>query len=580
MKPVLLIAAVWLSLTQQPRPDGPGAAAQVGTASIAGAVRDDAGRAVPRATVTIAGAGLELAAITGDDGAFTFSDLPAGRFTIKAEKPAYPSVSYGAKRPNRPGPGVLLDAGREVTGILLTLARGAVLTGTVFDDRGQPMPGVSVMAWEVRAALGGARTLDFPSTGGVSVTTDDRGRYRVYGLPPGEYTVGTAWFYSGLAEVRVPTEAELRAAFQAIAQPGSRAAPVPAVAPTSYNYARVFFPDSLDPMLAGTVTVASNDVRDGLDIRMQFRPMAQIRGRVVGAVDGAQGGIRMTLTRRSPVQALNTTTVFPASPDGAFSTQSLAPGDYTIMAQTNPTPTSTPMWAKADVTISSADPVDVVLRVEPAVALTGRLAFEGAGPPPDPTRARITLVGTDMASFAANSGPAVVDASGAFTLGGVVPGRYRFNVNMPSASAGAPPAWTLRDVRFGGTDVTDLPVDIGAGPMGPVSITLSDQIGELTGSLTDVDGRPATDYFVIVVPADSRYWVLGSRRIVNARPDIRGRFSFRGLPAGDYRIAATTDLVPRDLQDTTSIAELMAQALPVKVLPGQTTTFDIKLNGK
>jgi hypothetical protein len=99
--------------------------------------------------------------------------------------------------------------------------------GTVFDELGKPMPGVPVMAWEVRTALSGERTLDFPTNFGEAVTTDDRGMYRIFGLAPGEYTVGTSWSYRGMnGDVRIPTDAEYREAFRAVAEPASSAASV------------------------------------------------------------------------------------------------------------------------------------------------------------------------------------------------------------------------------------------------------------------------------------------------------------------------------------------------------------------
>ncbi len=171
---------------------------------------------------------LNRRTVTDDAGRFQFADLPAGRFTITAAKAGYPETSYGARRPFRTGSGVMLAEGQRLTDIQLPLAKGAVLTGTVFDDRGQPMPGVPIMAWEVRSSLSGERTLDMPATGGEWVTSDDRGMYRVFGLPPGEYTIGTAWFFSGgEADVRVPSDAEIRAAFLAVTPDRQRAAAGP-----------------------------------------------------------------------------------------------------------------------------------------------------------------------------------------------------------------------------------------------------------------------------------------------------------------------------------------------------------------
>jgi len=206
-----------------------------GTGSLSGVVVDGENHPLRRVQVSISGdMRVNRSAITDDAGRFVFPRLPKGRFTITAAKAGYPDMSYGAKRPYRAGSGVSLAEGQAVNGLVLKLSRGAVLTGTVFDDKGQAMSGVPVMAWAVRTTLAGERTLDFAPNSGNGIITDDRGMYRVYGLPPGDFTIGTAWFYSGgSAAVRVPTEAETQAAFLAVTQTGGPATQAGAAPPAA-----------------------------------------------------------------------------------------------------------------------------------------------------------------------------------------------------------------------------------------------------------------------------------------------------------------------------------------------------------
>ena len=120
-----------------------------GTGAIAGAVIDLEKKPVRHAHVTIEGTGdirLTRTTITDDQGRFSVTDLPAGRFTVSAEKTGYPQVSYGASRPFRAGSGIFLQAGQQAQDIVLTLAPGAGLTGVVYDEHGEPLPGVPVQA--------------------------------------------------------------------------------------------------------------------------------------------------------------------------------------------------------------------------------------------------------------------------------------------------------------------------------------------------------------------------------------------------------------------------------------------------
>ena len=82
------------------------------------------------------------------------------------------------------------------------------------------------------------------------------------------------------------------------------------------------------------------------------------------------------------------------------------------------------------------------------------------------------------------------------------------------------------------------------------------------------------------MPADRAYWLPGTRRIASTRPDGKGRYVFRGLPAGDYRIAVTTDLVARDLQEVSTLEQLLPQSLPVTLATGERKSLNIKTSGQ
>ena len=64
------------------------------------------------------------------------------------------------------------------------MPRGSVVSGTVSDELGNPMPGIMVRLMRFQYAQG-VREL-VPAGGGQ---TDDRGIYRIWGLDPGEYYV-------------------------------------------------------------------------------------------------------------------------------------------------------------------------------------------------------------------------------------------------------------------------------------------------------------------------------------------------------------------------------------------------------
>jgi hypothetical protein len=93
-----------------------------GKGRISGSVKDESGAPVRRALVTLTGdMRLERSTMTDDQGLFSVGELPAGRFSVTAAKPGYPEVSHGAKRPFRPGAGILLQEGEQALDIALVL---------------------------------------------------------------------------------------------------------------------------------------------------------------------------------------------------------------------------------------------------------------------------------------------------------------------------------------------------------------------------------------------------------------------------------------------------------------------------
>src|SRR5690606_34942098 len=118
--------------------------APVGTGEISGMVIvSGTGTPVRRGRVTLSGAELRggRTTFTDDQGQFSFQLLPAGRFFVTASKPGFIDVSFGAKRPGRPGTPIQLLEGQRVEKVTIAIPRGGVITGVVVDENGEPAPG-------------------------------------------------------------------------------------------------------------------------------------------------------------------------------------------------------------------------------------------------------------------------------------------------------------------------------------------------------------------------------------------------------------------------------------------------------
>jgi hypothetical protein len=79
----LVLAICWLSVSL--------ADAQIGSGALAGSVADQAGAAVPGATVTISGVATNHSrtAVTGDDGGYVFTGLAPGEYRVRVEREGF-----------------------------------------------------------------------------------------------------------------------------------------------------------------------------------------------------------------------------------------------------------------------------------------------------------------------------------------------------------------------------------------------------------------------------------------------------------------------------------------------------------
>jgi len=594
---LLLVLSAGLGLTADQARDAGRAVVATGTGQITGTVVTSDESPVPlrRAVVTLTGdQNLRLVAVTDDAGTFVFSSLPAGRFSMSAAKGGYVPMAYGSKRPGGAGtPVVLVDAQQATVGI--ALPRGAVITGTVRDDFGRPVPEVVVSAMRYTfSAQTGQRALQAASIGSSgqlvsgylpdsfpgTAVTDDRGIYRIYGLAAGEYIVSASARASTISiltstDVYQISDVDVRRARQLLQGPGAAQAPDSAARPAGssrVDYAPVYHPNAIARQDASTVTVAAGEEKFGIDVLLRLVPTATVYG-VVTSLDGTPQ-VNAQVSVMEP-ESTNSR-VFKAARsgyDGEFAIAGVPPGRYEVRADGYPVRLS----GSVEVDVSGRD-VDASFMMTPGVTVTGRMVFDGKSPPPAPSAVPLILWRMPVRSLGGYGFELKPD--GTFVFTDVHPAPYRLRVN------GRPPAgWTLRSVTVGDdtrTDVSDLVFDVKPRePFTGLVMTLTDRTTELSGTLQTAAGGPAPEYVLVVFSADSRYWLAGSRRTQQIRPDLQGRYLVQNLPAGEYLIAAVTDLEDGQWNDPAFLAELAAAgAVKVTLTEGDKKVQDIRIAGQ
>jgi carboxypeptidase family protein len=543
----------------------------VGTATVSGVVvsADPQKRPLRRARVTLNGPGLEMgrSAITADDGSFSFERLPAGRFTLGAFKDGYVPMSYGATRTGRPGSGVQVAEGQAVR-VSLGLPRGAVITGTIVDVDGLPAQGLSVSAL-ARRYIGTQGEPRYVNTGMPPLAvSDDRGVYRIFGLPAGDYVVAAQ---PQQRQMGLPG-AELRTIARGV------------VSDRGVILSQVFYPASTDVGRAARVPLRAGEERSGIDIQLQYVPLATISGMV--STGSGWNPANLTMARTDEVWGFDPVRTARADADGRFTFSSVTPGQYRIFARStaaSPVTTSgspligaqgTVQVAFADVTLNGEDVTNVSLSLLPSFTIAGRVAFEGEKPPPPLADLRVSV---PITLTVANAGLAVpqlqLESAGTFKVEGIVPGLYRMfgNVQGMRAPIGA---WWLKSLVVNGRDILDAPLDLQQGTDQAV-ITFTDRASEIAGILKDAQDAPAPEAWAVAFSTDRSAWFFNSRRVAAVRPGRDGQFSIRNLPPGEYRVIAALDLDPGEWFDPAVLERLWPGATAVTIRATEKQTVDL-----
>ncbi|HEX5216945.1 MAG TPA: carboxypeptidase regulatory-like domain-containing protein [Vicinamibacterales bacterium] len=581
---------------------------QTGTGLIAGRVTEgNTTRPVPGATVVLLGSGQPRVVGADEQGRFYFAGLPPGSFQINASRHGYNQISAFLDRP------VALAAGERRADVALRLVKQGSLAGVVRDDGGDPVVGTDVVAFR-RVLTNGRWSLRRVG----QARTDDRGAYRITGLDPADYVICACSRdpipFDGVLLTTIASEPLQLMGVAARAL--SRGADVAELDATLRTYAPTFFGNSATTAQAARVAVASGDEKSGLDITTPVVLATRVSGRVVGGPVSASNLMLVPAGNAGIEGAIAAIPPMLVQADGRFDFAGVPPGPYVVRVVPRggrggggmsgaalaflgaraadvarpPAPPSaadagSALWAEEPITVSDRGATDVIVALRPTLSLTGRVVIEGppmsapAADPMLPVRsdafAQVNVGLQPVANDPARFSPAVARAAadGSFTVTGLVPGRYSVTATPPRA------ATSLRSVMLGGTDVTDLAIEIGAANTTDLVLTYAgNTVATLQGSIEGFALTPNAAVTVLVFSADRRYWadpVAARRRFRAVAPSRDGSFIVPLAP-GEYLVCAVPDEAAVDWQEMSRLDVLARTAQRVVAVDGTRTTVMVK----
>lgn len=575
-------------------------------------------------------------------GRFVFTDLPAGGdYVVTVTKPGYFSGGIGATQARPDGSRRLRVAESEwVSGADVALWRPSSISGTVTDERGEPVIGVFVRV-VTRVRVGGRERF---ASSHVTLT-DDRGLYRIGMLRPGRYTVmvpsvtasapvGTpAWTLLGTTEQGLqnarnagrplPAGDPLVDARDARMTVGRYPVPPPSVGGRAFTYPPTFAGGTL----AATpgVTLGAGVDLTGVDVQLTPAPAIRIAGLLEGPAEARAGRILRLLPEGLETLGFGGEAGMAlVAPDGSFVFANVPAGSYTIEAPLAvnqyqagqsgffytpqlPRPlgqrtssigggvaAAPPGIGFTDIRWSSgpdtadrtyygrttvsafADVSDVIVQLAPTATMRGRFVN-------DDLNAATEKVPFRSVNLETATGDPLLGIVRSVSARLVPENEFAITGIRPGRYfiRGSSSNWITKSITVNGRDHTHVPIDIEPGTdVTGVVVTFSNAVPSLTGTARLPSGAAAADAAVVAFPAEPEQWRdagLNPERLRTAFTSTAGAFRMRALPAGDYLVVAVSSGRADAWQDPEFLLRLQSAAVPVTIGWGETRTVDVRV---
>ena len=502
---------------------------------------------------------------TNRDGVFKVIGLEGGSYNVSAAVPAH--------IPQSPDTGpAIYKAGDSVT---LVLTKGGVVTGSVTNARDDPVVAIGVRVRMVRDDSGRSYGHAGRSYEGM---TDDRGFYRVYGLPTGTYVVS--------AEGGIADPSYMRYSVNAFAND------LPTYAPSSNREA------------ADEISVRIGEEISNVNIRHRGERGSTISGILKGLPDDNRGfSVVLTSIVENGPRWHNQ---FQAAV-GEFALEGIPDGDYHLVASAFWNDGQRRVSESIFLNVRGADIEGLELAPSPLASINGRVILEGLkAPPPECTDKRqpqfsemsvtawhrVTEGARKKPQFVWRAGgPGTPNAQGNLTISDVAASEYYFAIRFSAQE------WYLKSIAFAPPTPNVKPIDATRAwttvkpgdQLSGLTFTLAQGAALIRGEITLTEGQtfpeklvafliPAEPeraedvlrYFAAPVNSEGRFWLN------NVTP---GRYWMVAQPAtDDTRYEVSKVRLPDGTETRSSLRHLAEKAqAEIEVRPCHDITFRLPL---
>lgn len=484
--------------------------------SITGSVFERVGdRVVPlRKALVSAGSpdGRQTFTVTRTDGRgrYLLAGDAAGRLRLRAQKFGYLVVSAGGKKQTE----LNVSCFKAECGPFdFELVKGAVVAGTAVDDLNEPVKNAHIWLLTPNAA-----STEAANSRGEG-RTDDRGRFRIIGLPEGPYELYGAVGGRGRGAATLRSE------------------PVPIDVATGEEIGGISL--RLADIAGSTFTVAGRVA--GVDLSLRGDHLLWMR----------------PLRRRLQAGPRYGSYTYRLARDGAFTVEDVLPGDYVFSYSQNPRNGPQRRFSLGVVRIEN-EMRGLTLQPSDPTGFRGRVESDGSELP---NHLFLSFVRADDSGISTRAGAAFPDFT--FQEKHLLPGTYRLSV--------AGREFYIKSVRIGGETLPPQGIELRSGDIRDVTLIVSSEFARVRGRVKPSRERRGDE------PAAAHYRVglEGPNGIVSAQTDQNGAFAFEKLTPGPYRICAWSDrssaeVHGRDLWESAGDA---VRSFPIE--PGSEVEIDL-----
>jgi hypothetical protein len=514
--------------------------------------------------LTVANLQTQLASLSGKtppttttdrDGRYSFKDVAPGSYAVRVVKDGF----FGKAEGGIPQPSAAVDvivAGKETKEGNVSMIPGAIIGGRVFDANGQLMSNATVQVLTVAYAFN--HPLIAPM---VSKVTDDRGEFRLFWVPPGDYYLAVT--------PRPPT-------------------PTPGV-PAATSVAKTFYPGVPTVSEARMVSIRGGEDMNGMDIAIRPGKTYKVSGQVSSLIPppptqlgapGVNGAALLLMNRDRNVPddaATPPVGAVPLLPSvGNFEISNIPPGNYDLFARVADPAAQVAgglpvAWGRVRLDVRDTDVNNVAIIVPPNVDVKGTVTAAGGAKLPASLRVQILPddASVKIAAYRAIfNRSALVSPEGTFSVVAVPEGHYRV-----ATLGGLPPDMYVADVRHNAGSVFDSGFDVNTKISGLVEIVLSGGAGTVTGVVQDGPTKVFPGATVVLVPEARRR--DNQALYVAGTSDASGKFTLRGVAPGDYKVFAWESIPTFAYQNAAFIAKHEERGKLVHVGPAGTASAEV-----